>query len=98
MTKEDQGYEGSHCDPETQCVTNGAYEELNLGARIVDQSGITRPQECDHAHLQFKRIAKVYEKCNICIIELENFEEVAKDKSWQKAMESEISMIDKNST
>ena len=34
----------------------------------------------------------------MCIIEPETFEEAAKDESWQKAMENEIAMIEKNNT
>ena len=34
----------------------------------------------------------------MCIIEPENFEEAAKDESWQKAMEAKIGMIEKNCT
>ncbi|BBG92676.1 multidrug resistance-associated protein 9, partial [Prunus dulcis] len=39
-----------------------------------------------------------YESCNICIIEPESFEEAVKDAAWQKAMEAELEMIEKNET
>ncbi|CAL8132841.1 unnamed protein product [Prunus armeniaca] len=39
------------------------------------------PQEIDHTPLKYKNIAEIYERCNLCIIELETFEEVVKDES-----------------
>ncbi|CAL8165494.1 unnamed protein product [Prunus armeniaca] len=59
---------------------------------------VTGPQEFDHTPRKFKTIAEVYERCNVCIIEPESFEEVVKDDSWQKAMENEIHMVEKNDT
>ncbi|BBN67325.1 transposable element gene [Prunus dulcis] len=41
---------------------------------------------------------EIYERCNICIIEPETFEEAVKDAAWQKAMEAELEMIEKNET
>ncbi|KAI5322463.1 hypothetical protein L3X38_031535 [Prunus dulcis] len=55
-------------------------------------------QDFDHTPSKYKSIAKIYEKCNMCIIEPESFEEVAKDDSWKKAMEDQILMINKNNT
>ncbi|VVA37046.1 PREDICTED: Retrovirus-related Pol poly from transposon TNT, partial [Prunus dulcis] len=54
--------------------------------------------DVDHTPLKYKSIAEIYEKCNMCIIEPESFEEAAKDDSWKKAMEDEITMIEKNNT
>ncbi|CAL9009258.1 unnamed protein product [Prunus brigantina] len=59
---------------------------------------VTGPHEFDHTSRKFKSIAEVYERCNVCIIEPESFEEAVKDDSWQKAMENEIHMIEKNDT
>ncbi|CAL8167156.1 unnamed protein product [Prunus armeniaca] len=56
------------------------------------------PQEIDHTPLRYKSIVEIYERCNLCIIEPETFEEAVKDESWQKAMENEIAMIEKNNT
>ncbi|KAI5334587.1 hypothetical protein L3X38_024720 [Prunus dulcis] len=57
-----------------------------------------RPQDIDHTPLKYKSIAEIYERCNLCIIEPETFEEAVKDESWQKAMENEIAIIEKNNT
>ncbi|XP_034202603.1 putative disease resistance RPP13-like protein 1 [Prunus dulcis] len=57
-----------------------------------------RHYHVDHTPLKYKSIAEIYEKCNMCIIEPESFEEAAKDDSWKKAMEAEITMIEKNNT
>ncbi|CAL8163770.1 unnamed protein product [Prunus armeniaca] len=54
--------------------------------------------DIDHTPLKYKSLTEVYERCNICIIELETFEEAIKDASWQKAMETELEMIAKNDT
>ncbi|KAI5332765.1 hypothetical protein L3X38_022894 [Prunus dulcis] len=56
------------------------------------------PQDIDHTPLKYKSIVEIYERCNLCIIEPETFEEAVKDESWQKAMENEIAMIRKNNT
>ncbi|KAM0973674.1 hypothetical protein ACFX2C_016966 [Malus domestica] len=56
------------------------------------------PQDVDHTPLKYKSIAEMYERCNLCILEPETFEEAVKDEAWQKAMESEIAMIEKNNT
>ncbi|CAL9003954.1 unnamed protein product [Prunus brigantina] len=37
-------------------------------------------------------------QCNLCIMELEKFDEAVKDESWIKAMKDELSMIEKNAT
>ncbi|KAI5350085.1 hypothetical protein L3X38_002976 [Prunus dulcis] len=43
-------------------------------------------------------ITEIYARCNMSIIEPENFAEASKDKAWQKAMEIEMEMIEKNET
>ncbi|RVW99105.1 putative mitochondrial protein [Vitis vinifera] len=40
----------------------------------------------------------VYERCNLCIVEPQSFEEAIKDEDWRKAMEKEIDVIEKNET
>ncbi|CAL8092091.1 unnamed protein product [Prunus armeniaca] len=58
----------------------------------------SRSQDVDHTPLKYKSIAEVYARCNLCIIKPETFEEAVKDEAWQKAMENEIEMIEKNKT
>ncbi|CAL8998661.1 unnamed protein product [Prunus brigantina] len=48
--------------------------------------------------VKLRDIAEIYARCNMSIIEPENFAEASKDKAWQKAMEIEMEMIDKNET
>ena len=48
--------------------------------------------------MKYKSLTEIYERCNICIIEPETFEEAIKDAAWQKAMETELEMIEKNET
>ncbi|CAL9007544.1 unnamed protein product [Prunus brigantina] len=59
---------------------------------------VSGPQDVDHTPLKYKSIAEVYERCNLCIVEPETFEEAIKDAAWQKAMETELEMIEKNDT
>ncbi|CAL8152291.1 unnamed protein product [Prunus armeniaca] len=64
-----------------------------------ESAGIdTGAHDIDHTPLKYKSLTEVYERCNICIIELETFEEAIKDASWQKTMETELEMIEKNDT
>lgn len=37
-------------------------------------------------------------RCNMCIIEPENYEEAGLDESYKKAMQYELDMIEKNDT
>ncbi|CAL9019344.1 unnamed protein product [Prunus brigantina] len=59
---------------------------------------VTGSHDFDHTPRKYKSIAEVYERCNVCIIKPESFEEAVKDDSWQKAMKNEIEMIEKNNT
>ncbi|KAI5334598.1 hypothetical protein L3X38_024731 [Prunus dulcis] len=95
IREEAQGEEGSSCEFEEQLEVN---EVPSLNTENRDQERVTGPQDVDHTPLKYKSIAEIYEKCNMCIIEPESFEEAAKDDSWKKAMEDEITMIEKNNT
>ncbi|CAL8990800.1 unnamed protein product [Prunus brigantina] len=75
-------------------VDNEVLLEDSEEESVVD----TRTQDIDHTPLKVKSLTEIYERCNICIIELETFEEAIKDASWQKAMETELEMIEKNDT
>ncbi|KAI5336252.1 hypothetical protein L3X38_015519 [Prunus dulcis] len=48
--------------------------------------------------VKVRDITEIYARCNMSIIEPENFAEASKDKAWQKAMEIEMEMIEKNET
>ncbi|KAI5324560.1 hypothetical protein L3X38_033633 [Prunus dulcis] len=95
IREEAQGEEGSSCKFEDQLEVN---EVPSLNTEISDQERVTGPQDVDHTPLKYKSIAEIYEKCNMCIIEPESFEEAARDDSWKKAMKDEITMIEKNNT
>ncbi|CAL2228453.1 unnamed protein product [Prunus armeniaca] len=53
-------------------------------------------QAYDHSPLKWRRLDDVLAQCNLCIIEPEKYVEAAQDKSWLKAMEDELQMIEKN--
>ncbi|BBG98715.1 HXXXD-type acyl-transferase family protein, partial [Prunus dulcis] len=95
IREEEQGAEGSSYEFEEQLEVN---EMPTLNTEISDQEREAGSQNVDHTPLKYKSIAEIYEKCNMCIIEPESFEEAAKDDSWKKAMEAEITMIEKNNT
>ncbi|KAI5342994.1 hypothetical protein L3X38_010870 [Prunus dulcis] len=95
IREEEQGAEGSSYEFEEQLEVN---EMPSLNAETSDLERVAGSQDVDHTPLKYKSIAEFYEKCNMCIIEPESFEEAAKDDSWKKAMEAEITMIEKNNT
>ncbi|KAI5344111.1 hypothetical protein L3X38_011988 [Prunus dulcis] len=95
IREEEQGAEGSSYEFEEQLEVN---EMPTLNTEISDQEREAGSQNVDYTPLKYKSIAEIYEKCNMCIIEPESFEEAAKDDSWKKAMEAEITMIEKNNT
>ncbi|CAL9011654.1 unnamed protein product [Prunus brigantina] len=95
IREEEQGEEGSSCEFEEQLEVN---EVPSLNTENSYQERVTGLQDFDHTPLKYKSIVEIYEKCNMCIIEPKSFEEVAKDDSWKKAMEDEITMIEKNNT
>ncbi|CAL2238017.1 unnamed protein product [Prunus armeniaca] len=52
----------------------------------------------DHTPKKWRSVSEIMAKCNVCIVEPENYEDAAQDESWRKAMEVELEMIEKNDT
>ncbi|CAL2237292.1 unnamed protein product [Prunus armeniaca] len=52
----------------------------------------------DHTPKKWRSVSEIMAKCNVCIVEPENYEDAAQDESWRKAMEAELEMIEKNDT
>ncbi|KAI5321217.1 hypothetical protein L3X38_030288 [Prunus dulcis] len=80
---------------------NSAANDVLLEDSEEESTGIDHTQgahDIDHTPLKYKSLTEVYERCNICIIEPETFEEAIRDESWKKAMEIELEMIEKNDT
>ena len=48
--------------------------------------------------IKMRRLEDIYERCNFCVFEPQNFEEAVKEESWRKAMQEEIDVIEKNNT
>ncbi|KAI5347962.1 hypothetical protein L3X38_000849 [Prunus dulcis] len=84
-----------HSNPEVQGEEG---EIFGTSTEPSDQERMPSSQDFDHTPRKYKSIAEIYEKCNMCIIEPESFEEAAKNDSWKKAMEDEILLINKNNT
>ncbi|KAI5317658.1 hypothetical protein L3X38_037365 [Prunus dulcis] len=80
-----------------------SYPSPCISSQIEDQernihgtAEITRPY--DHTPIKWRNISDILAQCNLCIVEPEKYEEAAQDKAWIKAMEDELSMIEKNET
>ncbi|CAL8993818.1 unnamed protein product, partial [Prunus brigantina] len=58
---------------------------------IFDENSLSTP-------VKLRDITEIYARCNMSIIEPENFAEASKDTAWKKAMEIEMEMIEKNET
>ncbi|KAB2608123.1 retrovirus-related Pol polyprotein from transposon TNT 1-94 [Pyrus ussuriensis x Pyrus communis] len=56
------------------------------------------PETYDHSPLKWRNLNDVLAQCNSCILEPESYADAAQDKSWLKAMEDELAMIEKNGT
>ncbi|CAL8138407.1 unnamed protein product [Prunus armeniaca] len=52
----------------------------------------------DHTPKKWRSVNEIMAKCNVCIVEPENYEDATQDESWRKAMEAELEMIEKNDT
>ncbi|CAL8161243.1 unnamed protein product [Prunus armeniaca] len=52
----------------------------------------------DHTPKKWRSVNEIMAKCNVCIVEPENYEDAAQDESWRKVMEAELEMIEKNDT
>ncbi|CAL8992473.1 unnamed protein product [Prunus brigantina] len=73
----EQGHEGSSCDSVAQC---GASEVLSSSTEIYYQERMAGPQDIN-TPLKYKSLVEVYEKCNLCIIEPEIFEEANEEEA-----------------
>ncbi|KAM1223589.1 hypothetical protein ACFX2G_043549 [Malus domestica] len=62
------------------------------------QESVEIPQSYDHTPVKWRNINDIMAQCNLCIVEPEKFEEAAQDQAWIKAMEEELTMIEKNRT
>ncbi|CAL2265196.1 unnamed protein product [Prunus armeniaca] len=52
----------------------------------------------DSSPQETQDIAEIYARCNMSVIEPENYEEASKYTAWKKAMEAEMEIIKKNET
>ncbi|CAL8998549.1 unnamed protein product, partial [Prunus brigantina] len=70
--------------------------ENSSSSRSVSPETVTHTQS--GTPVKLRDIAEIYARCNMSMIEPENYEEASKDAAWKKAMEDEIEMINKNET
>ncbi|KAI5337554.1 hypothetical protein L3X38_016825 [Prunus dulcis] len=71
---------------------------MDEGITLQDEGISESSQAIDHTPKKWKSVNEIMAQCNMCIMEPENFEEADLDKSWRKAMEAELEMIEKNNT
>lgn len=45
-----------------------------------------------------RSLSDIYQRCNVVVLEPENFWEAEKDPKWKAAMKEELTMIEKNKT
>ncbi|CAL8990976.1 unnamed protein product, partial [Prunus brigantina] len=79
--------------PASPCTSSQAEEQENI---THESANISQPY--DHTPVKWRNISDILAQCNLCIVEPERYEEAAQDRAWIKAMEDELSMIEKNGT
>lgn len=68
--------------------------------QIVDDPNFQRESELSPSYdfTSQKWLNDVLAQCSVCIMEPNNYEKIAQDDLWKKAMQAEIDMIEKNHT
>ncbi|KAB2622242.1 hypothetical protein D8674_024424 [Pyrus ussuriensis x Pyrus communis] len=67
-------------------------------AAIGESSNSLVSSQYDNTPLRYRNLSEIYERCRLCIVEPESFDEAAQDEAWKKAMKDEMNMIEKNQT
>lgn len=58
-----------------------------------------KDENVDDSHVRGTRLLfDIYERCNVVVLEIENFTKAEKDPKWIDAMKEELNMIKKNQT
>ncbi|KAM1699812.1 hypothetical protein ACFX2K_031115 [Malus domestica] len=52
----------------------------------------------DHTPLKWRNLDDIFAQCNMCVMEPKRYAEAAQDESWLRAMQDELTMIEKNGT
>ncbi|KAB2603956.1 retrovirus-related Pol polyprotein from transposon TNT 1-94 [Pyrus ussuriensis x Pyrus communis] len=55
-------------------------------------------QAYDHTPLKWKNLDDILAQCNMCVMEPKRYADAAQDESWLKAMQDELTIIEKNNT
>ncbi|CAL8132132.1 unnamed protein product [Prunus armeniaca] len=82
----------------SQVTPSRSHDHLQTPRTSDISSSMRNTQAYDHTPLKWRNLDDVLAQCNLCIMEPEKFDEAAKDESWMKAINDELSMIEKNST
>lgn len=83
-----------------QVASDGSQIRIeNSPATVTSEStSIVAISQCDDTPLRYRNLSKIYERCHLCIVDPECYDEATHDEAWKKAMENEMSMIKKNQT
>ena len=65
--------------------------EENETSSSSEESNATTP-------VKIRTLEDIYARCNLSMVEPENYTEAAGDRAWQDAMKAELDMIEKNNT
>ncbi|KAM1496365.1 hypothetical protein ACFXTO_030979 [Malus domestica] len=84
---EQEGSDGSQIQAGSSTVT-----------AIGESSSSRVSAQYDDTPLRYRNLSEIYERCHLCIVEPESFDEAAQDEAWKKAMKDEMNMIEKNQT
>ncbi|KAB2605945.1 retrovirus-related Pol polyprotein from transposon TNT 1-94 [Pyrus ussuriensis x Pyrus communis] len=68
--------------------------ESSKSIRKVERS----TQAYDHTPLKWRNFHDILAQCNMCVMEPERYADAAQDESWLKAMQDELTIIEKNDT
>ncbi|CAL2237103.1 unnamed protein product [Prunus armeniaca] len=85
--------ENQDCEPSQTFETS---TQVDRGITLQVEEMLESSQAIDHTPKKWRSINEIMAQCNMCIVELESFEEADLDESWRKAMEAELEMIEKN--
>ena len=74
-------------------------DELVDNSQITGTAELLQDESFDDSPIRGTRsLDDIYQRSNIAICELEGYEEAKHNPEWQKAMQEEICMIEKNCT
>lgn len=96
----DMGRMDERLESQDQVISDGSQIEVRHSpvTNFGDSSSLLSTPQYDDTPLRYRNLSEIYERCYLCIVEPECFDEATQDEAWKKAMENEMNMIEKNQT